>query len=76
MGDKTQLATVALAACYQSAILVTTGTTLGMLVADGFAVLLGEKPAESVQSKWVRRIAAAIFFLFGIASLLTALSLK
>lgn len=72
MGDKTQLATVALAARFQSAVLVTIGTTMGMMVTDGLAVLIGEKLAERAQNKWMRRIAAGIFFAFGIASAVTA----
>lgn len=73
MGDKTQLATVALGARFQSMLAVTCGTTLGMLVADGLAVFLGEKLADRVPMKWVRRIAAGLFFLFGIGSIWVAL---
>lgn len=69
MGDKTQLATVAMAARYQSVLQVTTGTTLGMLVSDGLAVFLGEKLAHKVQMKWLRWIAAGLFFVFGAVSL-------
>jgi putative Ca2+/H+ antiporter (TMEM165/GDT1 family) len=71
MGDKTQLATVALGARFQSAIAVTAGTTLGMLAADGLAVFLGEKLAGRVQMKWVRFVAASLFFLFGALSILS-----
>jgi len=69
MGDKTQLATVALAARYQSVFLVTAGTTLGMLASDGFAVFLGEKLAGRVSMRWIRYAAATVFFAFGAASL-------
>ena len=65
MADKTQLATVALAARYQSVVLVTIGTTLGMLVSDGLAVFLGEKLAARVSMKGIRIAAAGLFFLFG-----------
>jgi putative Ca2+/H+ antiporter (TMEM165/GDT1 family) len=65
MGDKTQLATVALSARYRSVVLVTVGTTLGMLAADGLAVFLGEKLAERVSMKGIRIAAAGIFFAFG-----------
>jgi putative Ca2+/H+ antiporter (TMEM165/GDT1 family) len=65
MGDKTQLATVALAAKFKSVVMVTIGTTLGMLAADGLAVFLGERLAAKVQMKWVRWTAAALFFAFG-----------
>jgi putative Ca2+/H+ antiporter (TMEM165/GDT1 family) len=68
MGDKTQLATVALAARYHSVLLVTTGTTLGMLASDGLAVFLGERLAARAQLRAVRVAAAALFFLFGLAS--------
>ena len=73
MGDKTQLATVALAARYDSIVRVTVGTTLGMLLADGLAVFLGESIAARVSSRQVRWAAAALFFLFGGLSLLAAL---
>ena len=71
MGDKTQLATIALGAKYQSALLVTLGTTLGMLATDGLAVFLGEKLAEKVQMAYVRWIAAGLFFLFGAGAILS-----
>jgi putative Ca2+/H+ antiporter (TMEM165/GDT1 family) len=74
MGDKTQLATVALAARFGSVVLVTAGTTLGMLAADGLAVFLGERIAGAVQLRWIRWGAAALFFLFGAASLWGALA--
>ena len=73
MGDKTQLATVALAARFGAATLVTAGTTLGMLASDGLAVWLGERLAGSAQAKPIRWAAAALFFVFGAASAWTAL---
>jgi len=72
MADKTQLATVALAARYQSIVRVTVGTTLGMLASDGLAVFLGEKLAERVSMRWVRIAAAGIFFVFGAVSIWAA----
>jgi putative Ca2+/H+ antiporter (TMEM165/GDT1 family) len=72
MGDKTQLATVAMAARYESVLRVTLGTTVGMLVSDGLAVFLGEKLANQVQLKWLRWFAAGLFFLFGAVSLWSA----
>ena len=69
MGDKTQFATVALGAHFQSIGIVTIGTTLGMLVADGLAVFLGEKLAEKTPMKKMRVFAAGLFFLFGFWSL-------
>jgi putative Ca2+/H+ antiporter (TMEM165/GDT1 family) len=68
MADKTQLATVALAARFQSVALVTVGTTLGMLASDGLAVFLGDRLAERVPMRWIRAVAAGLFFAFGAAS--------
>lgn len=66
MGDKTQLATVALGANYIAPFWVTFGTTLGMLGADGLAVFLGHKFTQKVPMVWVHRIAAALFIGFGL----------
>ncbi len=68
MGDKTQLATVALGARYDDVLKVTAGTTLGMLASDGLAVFLGEKLAARVSSARIRWGAASLFFLFGALS--------
>jgi Ca2+/H+ antiporter, TMEM165/GDT1 family len=73
MGDKTQLATVALGARFGAPLLVTTGTTLGMLVSDGLAVFAGTRLTAIIPMTAVRRIAAALFFLFGIVAIATAL---
>jgi putative Ca2+/H+ antiporter (TMEM165/GDT1 family) len=73
MGDKTQLATMALGARFQSVVLVTIGTTLGMMVADGLAVLLGDRLATRLQARWIRWVAAALFFAFGLAAAWSAL---
>ena len=73
MGDKTQLATVALAARYHSVTAVTIGTTTGMMLTDGLAVFLGERLAGTAQMKWIRRAAAGLFLLFGVASLIAGL---
>jgi putative Ca2+/H+ antiporter (TMEM165/GDT1 family) len=69
MGDKTQLATVALAARFEALAAVVLGTTLGMLVANAPAVWLGETLAHRVNMSWMRRIAAALFVLLGILTL-------
>ncbi|HEU4457558.1 MAG TPA: TMEM165/GDT1 family protein [Methylibium sp.] len=66
MGDKTQIATVMLAAKYASVWWVTAGTTLGMLLANVPVVLLGDKLLHLVPLQWVRRIAAALFALLGV----------
>lgn len=70
MGDKTQIATVVMAAHYQSAILVVIGTTLGMLIADVPAVFIGNTFANKIPMKLIHGIAAAVFAIMGIATLL------
>ena len=72
IGDKTQLATVALAAQYNSLAVVVAGTTLGMMIADVPAVYFGERILRRVPVNIVRRIAAAIFAVLGMIALLTA----
>ena len=72
MGDKTQLATIAMAAHYAVPLTVVIGTTLGMLIADVPAVFVGEKLATRIPMKLVHGIAAAIFALLGVATLLGA----
>lgn len=69
MGDKTQVATVALAAHYAAPLLVVLGTTLGMLVADVPAVFVGNKLAAKIPMKLVHGIAAAVFAVLGVATL-------
>jgi putative Ca2+/H+ antiporter (TMEM165/GDT1 family) len=70
MGDKTQLATIALAAHYVAPLLVIAGTTLGMLIADVPAVFLGNKFAEKISMKLVHAIAAGIFAVMGVLTLI------
>lgn len=70
IGDKTQIATVALAARYQSLILVTAGTTLGMMIANVPAVLLGDVVAKKAPLRLVRTVAASIFAVLGVLALL------
>jgi putative Ca2+/H+ antiporter (TMEM165/GDT1 family) len=65
MGDKTQVATVALAARFQDVALVTLGTTLGMMLANVPAVLLGEELVRRVPLKAVRIVAASLFAVLG-----------
>jgi putative Ca2+/H+ antiporter (TMEM165/GDT1 family) len=72
MGDKTQLATAALAARFGTPVLVTLGTTAGMMVTDGLAVFAGQKLAPHVQHRAVRWTAAALFIGFGLFGLWTA----
>ncbi|MCF0254538.1 MAG: TMEM165/GDT1 family protein [Duodenibacillus sp.] len=70
MGDKTQIATVAMAAHYQSAFLVVIGTTLGMLLADVPAVFVGDKLSQKISMKVCRWVAAVIFAGMGVAAMI------
>ncbi|WP_217424470.1 TMEM165/GDT1 family protein [Nitrogeniibacter mangrovi] len=70
IGDKTQFATVALGARFDALAWVTAGTTLGMMIANVPAVLIGERLAERLPGELMRRIAAAGFILTGILTLL------
>ena len=72
MGDKTQIATIALAARYESMIAVVAGTTAGMMLANVPAVLFGERIARKVPLRLVHGIAAAIFAVLGVGTLLGA----
>ena len=69
MGDKTQLATLALGARFDSTVAVTAGTTLGMLAADGLAIFAGHRLTAVVPMRVIRWVAAALFFVFGAAAL-------
>ena len=69
MGDKTQVATVALAARYEDLVAVVAGTTLGMMIADVPAVFAGDKLAKKVPMRLVHAVAAAIFALLGVLTL-------
>ena len=70
MGDKTQIATIALAAHYGAPLMVVIGTTLGMLAADVPVVFVGNKFATRIPMKLVHSIAAGIFALMGLLTLL------
>ena len=72
MGDKTQVATVALAAHYAEPLMVVIGTTLGMLIADVPAVFVGDKLATRIPMKLVHGVAAALFAVLGVATLMGA----
>lgn len=69
MGDKTQIATVALAAHYAAPLMVVIGTTLGMLIADVPAVFVANKFADKIPMKLVHSIAASIFLVMGLLTL-------
>jgi putative Ca2+/H+ antiporter (TMEM165/GDT1 family) len=69
MGDKTQIATVALAAHYGQPLLVVMGTTLGMLIADVPAVFIGDRFAARLPMRLIHAVAAAIFAAMGVLAL-------
>jgi putative Ca2+/H+ antiporter (TMEM165/GDT1 family) len=71
MGDKTQIATVALAARYGEFAWIVAGTTLGMMIANVPAVLLGDRLSQRLPVKLVHAVAAVIFALLGITVLLS-----
>lgn len=70
MGDKTQIATVALAARYDALVAVVAGSTLGLMLANVPAVLLGERIVRRFSMAWVHRLAAALFGVLGVLTLL------
>ena len=70
IGDKTQIATVALAARFYDILLVTTGTTLGMMLVNVPAVLCGDGIARLAPLKLIRIAAASLFAILGVVTLL------
>ena len=70
MGDKTQIATVAMSAHYNDIVMVVAGTTLGMLIADVPAVFVGDKLSQKIPMRVVHGVAAAMFALLGLATFL------
>ena len=66
MGDKTQLATIALGARFHRTSLVVCGSTLGILAADGLAIAFGERLTRRIPMAWMRRMASLLFALFGL----------
>jgi putative Ca2+/H+ antiporter (TMEM165/GDT1 family) len=74
MGDKTQVATVALGAQYHNVAVVAAGTTLGMMLANGPAVFLGEKLVQRVSLTLTRRLAALLFLGLGLWQLVAAVA--
>ena len=73
IGDKTQIATIALAARFHSIALVAAGTTIGMMAANATAVFLGEAATKVVPLKYVRWGAAGLFLALGVWALAEAL---
>ena len=72
IGDKTQIATIMLAAQYPSLLAVVLGTTAGMMLANVPAVLLGDRIATALPTRWIHGVAAGIFAMLGVATLLGA----
>ena len=70
MGDKTQIATIALGAKYSDVFSVTVGTTLGMMLANAPAVWIGQKFTKRMPIKWVHAVAAITFIAIGVATLI------
>jgi hypothetical protein len=70
MGDKTQIATVMLAAEYKTWLWVVAGTTLGMMLANAPVVWFGERITRLLPLQWVHRISAAVFVVLGVLVLL------
>jgi putative Ca2+/H+ antiporter (TMEM165/GDT1 family) len=75
MGDKTQIATVALGARFNDVVAVTMGTTLGMMLANVPAVFLGNELLKRVPLKIVRWVAAGLFLVIGVWVLIQTVSL-
>jgi putative Ca2+/H+ antiporter (TMEM165/GDT1 family) len=75
MGDKTQLATVALGARYEALFAVALGTTLGMMAANVPVVLFGGALSKRIPAKAMRFAAALIFIALGLIGIVTALAL-
>jgi putative Ca2+/H+ antiporter (TMEM165/GDT1 family) len=69
MGDKTQIATIALGARYDDVVSVTIGTTIGMMLANAPAVWVGQKFTQRMPIKWVHAVAALTFIAIGLATL-------
>ena len=75
MGDKTQFATMALAARYQDFVAVVCGTTAGMMIADAPAVWIGDRLSTVIPVRLMRLLSAALFFVVGAMSLWKAIHL-
>ncbi len=74
MGDKTQLATTAMAAKYQSTFFVTIGSTLGMMLTSALAVVFGDRLTQKISMKWIHRAASVFYVILGILILYKGLS--
>ncbi|MBI4982250.1 MAG: TMEM165/GDT1 family protein [Candidatus Omnitrophica bacterium] len=76
MGDKTQLATISLAVKYQNMIIVLMGTTLGMVIADAFGIVIGVVMRKHIPDKTIKWISAIIFMVFGLVGVYKVLTLR
>lgn len=74
MGDKTQLATIGLAAQFPNPFIVLAGTTTGMMFADGLGILIGNILHKKLPDRFLKIMAAVIFVLFGLAALWESLT--
>jgi len=75
-GDKTQLATISLAAEYQSPVSVLVGTTIGMLIADGVGIVVGVVLCKRIPQRKIKWFSALIFVFFGLVGIYEVLSVK
>ena len=75
-GDKTQLATISLAAQYQNAVSVFIGATLGMLLADGIGIIVGVVLGKHIPQRTIKWVSATIFLIFGLVGVYEVLSSK
>ncbi len=66
MGDKTQLATVALGAKYDHFLVVTMGSTLGLMASNGMVIGIGNKYLDRIPKKWIFRFSSLLFAIFGL----------
>lgn len=73
MGDKTQLATIALSAQFNTVIPVWLGTTTGMMLADGLGIVIGIVLGKRIPERTIKWIAAVVFILFGLFGLYESL---
>ena len=76
MGDKTQLATVSLAVQYGNALAVLAGTTLAMVVADAFGIVVGIVMRRHIPARAIKWFSAVVFILFGLFGVYTMLSAR
>jgi len=76
MGDKTQLATISLVVKYQNMLNVLIGTTIGMVVADTFGIIIGVVLKRHIPEKTIKWISAGIFILFGSVGIAKILCLR